>query len=53
VMSVHAYGALHKFFTVSTLDMVLKQAPCPLLAVPLPLPTLPFTTLDIGAASAG
>ncbi len=34
VMSVHAYGALRKFFMLSTVDAVLAQAPCPLLAVP-------------------
>jgi nucleotide-binding universal stress UspA family protein len=36
VMSAHAYGVVHKFFTVSTVDTVLAQAPCPLLAVPMP-----------------
>ena len=34
VMSVHAYGGLHKLFTPSTVDAVLEQTPCPLLAVP-------------------
>src|SRR5262249_9614748 len=37
VMSVHAYGGLQKFFTSSTVDAVLEQTPCPLLAVPFPL----------------
>jgi nucleotide-binding universal stress UspA family protein len=36
VMSAHAYGVVQKFFTVSTVDTVLAQAPCPLLAVPIP-----------------
>jgi nucleotide-binding universal stress UspA family protein len=36
VMSAHAYGTLRKFFTESTIDTVLAQASCPLLAVPLP-----------------
>lgn len=36
VMSVHAYGVLQKFFTLSTVDAVLEQAPCPVLAVPFP-----------------
>jgi len=36
VMSVHAYGGLQKFFTSSTVDEVLAQTPCPLLAVPFP-----------------
>jgi hypothetical protein len=35
-MSVHAYGMLQKFFTVSTVDTVLTQTPCPLLTVPMP-----------------
>ena len=34
VLSVHAYGGLQKFFTPSTVDAVLAQTPCPLLAVP-------------------
>jgi len=34
VMSVHAYGGLQKFFSPSTVDAVLEQTPCPLLAVP-------------------
>jgi nucleotide-binding universal stress UspA family protein len=53
VMSVHAYGALQKFFIPSTVDAVIAQAPCPLLAVPFPRPTLPFTTAGSGSASAG
>ena len=53
VMSVHAYGLLQKFFTVSTVDMVLEQTSCPLLAVPLPRSRLSLTTAGIGAASAG
>jgi nucleotide-binding universal stress UspA family protein len=36
VMSAHAYGVVQKFFTVSTVDTVLTQALCPLLAVPIP-----------------
>ena len=36
VMSVHTYGGLQKFFTSSTVDVVLAQMPCPLLAVPFP-----------------
>jgi nucleotide-binding universal stress UspA family protein len=54
VMSVHAYGALRKFFTVSTVDAVLEQAPCPLLAVPFPPPTVPMSTPGtVVAVSAG
>jgi nucleotide-binding universal stress UspA family protein len=53
VMSAHAYGLLQKFFTVSTVDMVLEQTSCPLLAVPLSPPSLPLTIADIGSASAG
>ncbi len=34
VMSVHAYAGLRKLFTASTVDAVLEQTPCPLLAVP-------------------
>jgi nucleotide-binding universal stress UspA family protein len=37
VMSVHAYGGLQKLFVASTVDTVLAQTPCPLLAVPFPL----------------
>jgi nucleotide-binding universal stress UspA family protein len=36
VMSVHAYGGVQKFFSPSTVDAVLEQTPCPLLAVPFP-----------------
>ena len=36
VMSVHAYRGLQTFFTPSTVDAVLAQTPCPLLAVPFP-----------------
>lgn len=36
VMSAHAYGMLQTFFTVSTVDTVLEQTPCPLLTVPMP-----------------
>ena len=36
VMSVHAYRGLQKLFTSSTVDTVLAQIPCPLLAVPFP-----------------
>jgi len=39
VMSAHAYGTLRRFFTESTIDTVLDQASCPLLAVPLPRST--------------
>jgi nucleotide-binding universal stress UspA family protein len=53
VMSVHAYGLLQKFFTVSTVDMVLEQTACPILAVPLSLPSLSLTAGGVGAASAG
>jgi nucleotide-binding universal stress UspA family protein len=53
VMSVHAYGLLQKFFTVSTVDMVLEQTSCPILAVPLSPPSVPLTTAGIGAASTG
>jgi nucleotide-binding universal stress UspA family protein len=54
VMSVHAYGLLQKFFTVSTVDSVLEQTACPVLAVPLsPPPTIPLTTAGMEAASAG
>ena len=54
VMSVHAYGALQKFFTASTVDLVLEQAACPLLAVPLLPPNVPSTTLGmVGSVSAG
>jgi len=35
VMSVHAYGGLKKLFAPSTVDAVLAQTLCPLLAVPL------------------
>lgn len=52
VMSAHAYGALRKFFTVSTVDVVLENAACPLLAVPFPLPYA-ATTAGIGTASTG
>jgi len=34
VMSVYAYGGLKKLFAPSTVDAVLAQTPCPLLAVP-------------------
>ena len=53
IMSVHAYGALQKFFTASTADSVLEQAACPLLAVPFPPSDGLSTTLDIGSVSAG
>ena len=53
VMSAHAYGLLQKFFTVSTVDTVLEQAPCPILAVPLPSPLAPLTTAGTGFANAG
>jgi nucleotide-binding universal stress UspA family protein len=36
VMSVHAYRGLQKLFTASTVDTVLAQLSCPLLAVPFP-----------------
>jgi nucleotide-binding universal stress UspA family protein len=50
VMSAHAYGFLHKFFTVSTVDTVLEQTACPLLVVPLPRPATPLTTAGIVAS---
>jgi nucleotide-binding universal stress UspA family protein len=53
VMSAHAYGLLQKFFTVSTVDTVLAQAPCPILAVPMSSPGAPLTTVGTGYASAG
>src|SRR5262245_56213529 len=53
VMSAHAYGALQKFFTVSTVDLVLENAPRPLLAVPFPLPTSAANTPGVGTISAG
>ena len=43
VLSAHAYGVLQKFFTLSTVDTVLEQAPCPLLTVPMPRSTVSFT----------
>ena len=36
VMSAHRYGILQRFFTQSTIDAVLAQRPCPVLAVPFP-----------------
>jgi len=36
VMSVHVYGGLKKLFAPSTVNAVLAQTPCPLLAVPFP-----------------
>lgn len=36
VMSVHTYGGLKKVFTPSTVDALLQQITCPLLAVPFP-----------------
>jgi nucleotide-binding universal stress UspA family protein len=48
VMSVHAYGSLQKFFTSSTVDAVMEHVPCPLLAVPFPRASWPFTTSDNG-----
>jgi nucleotide-binding universal stress UspA family protein len=53
VMSAHAYGLLQKFFTVSTVDTVLEQAPCPILAVPLPPPMASLPTVGTGATNAG
>jgi nucleotide-binding universal stress UspA family protein len=53
VMSAHAYGTLQKFFIPSTVDAVIERTPCPLLAVPFPRPTLPFTTVGSGSESAG
>jgi nucleotide-binding universal stress UspA family protein len=53
VMSAHAYGLLRKFFSVSTIDTVLAQAPCPILAVPMSPPGPPLTTVGTGYASAG
>ncbi len=40
VMSAHAYSALRKFFTLSTVDAILAPAPCLLLAVPFPRPVV-------------
>jgi nucleotide-binding universal stress UspA family protein len=53
VMSAHAYGLLQKFFNVSTVDIVLEQAPCPILAVPLSSPNAPLPTVGTAYASAG
>lgn len=36
VLSVHPYGGLKQVFTPSTVDALLDQIPCPLLAVPIP-----------------
>jgi nucleotide-binding universal stress UspA family protein len=36
VMSVHSYEGLKQFFVPSTVDAVLAQTSCPLLAVPFP-----------------
>lgn len=36
VMSVHEYGTVRRLFTQSTLDAVLAQGVCPVLAVPFP-----------------
>ena len=46
IMSVHAYGPLRQLFTVSTVDAVIERAPCPLLAIPFPGPTVPSTPSD-------
>jgi nucleotide-binding universal stress UspA family protein len=53
VMSAQAYGLLQKLFQVSTVDIVLEQAPCPVLAVPLSSPGAPLTTVGTAYASAG
>jgi nucleotide-binding universal stress UspA family protein len=53
VMSAHAYGLLQKLFNLSTVDIVLEQAPCPVLAVPLSSPGAPLTTAGTAYASAG
>jgi nucleotide-binding universal stress UspA family protein len=53
VMSAHAYGLLQKLFHVSTVDVVLEQAPCPILAVPLSSSGAPLTTVGTAYASAG
>ncbi len=36
IMSAHAYGVMQKLFTPSTIDAILAEATCPLLAVPFP-----------------
>jgi nucleotide-binding universal stress UspA family protein len=53
VMSVHAYSVLRKFFTMSTVDLVLERVPCPLLAVPFPPSTAATTIPGTGVAGAG
>ncbi len=36
IMSAHPYGTMQKLFTPSTIDAILAEAACPLLAVPFP-----------------
>jgi nucleotide-binding universal stress UspA family protein len=36
IVSAHPYGTIQKMFTPSTIDAILAEAPCPLLAVPFP-----------------
>lgn len=36
IVSAHAYGAIQKLFTPSTIDAILAEASCPILAVPFP-----------------
>jgi nucleotide-binding universal stress UspA family protein len=52
VMSAHPYGRLHKFFTVSTVDEVAAQAPCPVLTVPYPNQSLAAITVGKGGGNA-
>ncbi len=36
IMSAHPYGTIQKLFTPSTIDAILAEASCPILAVPFP-----------------
>ncbi len=36
IMSAHAYGTMQRLFTPSTIDAILAEATCPLLAIPFP-----------------
>ncbi|ETW99200.1 MAG: hypothetical protein ETSY1_15900 [Candidatus Entotheonella factor] len=40
IVSAHPYGTIQKLFTPSTIDAMLADASCPILAVPLPRSTL-------------
>lgn len=53
VMSTHIYGPLQKFFIPSTVDAVIEQAPCPLLAVPFSRPAVPSITPGSGFGNVG